>query len=85
MEEGERLVEAIKTDYRKAELAPAERAMLDFAIKLTHEPAAVEEADIARLRAAGWDDVAIHDLVQATALFAYYNRLANGLGVEVES
>ncbi len=37
--------------------------------------------DVERLRQVGFDDVAIHDAVQVVALFAYYNRLAEGLGL----
>jgi uncharacterized peroxidase-related enzyme len=58
--------------------------MLDFAVQLTHTPAAVTEADVARLREHGFTDTAIHDIVQVTALFAYYNRLADGLGIDDE-
>ncbi len=53
-------------------------------IKLTREPSRVKEADIERLRGAGFDDATIHDVVQVTALFNYYNRLADGLGVDLE-
>ncbi len=58
--------------------------MLDFAAKLTRAPASVEPADLDRLRAHGFDDAAIHDIVQVTALFNYYNRLADGLGIDPE-
>jgi uncharacterized peroxidase-related enzyme len=58
--------------------------MLDFAVKLTREPWTMTEADVAGLRGHGFDDVAIHDVVQVTALFNYYTRLADGLGVEPE-
>ena len=71
-------------DYRQAQLAPADRAMLDFAVKLTREPQAMQRADVEALRAAGFDDRAIHDIVQITALFNYYNRIADGLGVDPE-
>jgi alkylhydroperoxidase family enzyme len=40
--------------------------------------------DIATLRAAGFDDVAIHDLVQVIAYFNYINRIADALGTEPE-
>lgn len=75
---------AIKDDYRQARLGAADRAMLDFAIKLTRTPGAMREADVDVLRASGFDDVGIHDIVQATALFNYYNRLADGLGIDPE-
>lgn len=71
-------------DYRGADLAPADRAMLDFAVKLTRTPEAMGRADVEELRRHGLDDAAIHDVVQVTALFAYYNRLADGLGVDLE-
>lgn len=74
----------MKTDYRQADLSPADRAMLDFATKLTREPWKMTEGDVEALRAHGFDDVAIHDIAQVTALFNYYTRLADGLGVEPE-
>ena len=42
------------------------------------------EADVEALRTAGLGDVAIHDVAQAAALFAYYNRIADGLGIAVD-
>jgi len=71
-------------DYRGADLPPADRAMLDFVVKLTRTPEAMSRADVEALRHHGLDDAAIHDVVQVTALFAYYNRLADGLGVDLE-
>ena len=58
--------------------------MLDFAAKLTRAPAAVEDSDLDALRRHGFDDAAILDVVQVVALFSYYNRLADGLGVDPE-
>lgn len=58
--------------------------MLDFAAKLTLAPATVEAGDLAVLRQHGFDDAAIHDVVQVAALFGYYNRLADGLGIDPE-
>ena len=58
--------------------------MLDFAVRLTREPSAMREDDVEALRGVGFDDVAIHDIVQVTALFNYYNRLAEGLGIDPE-
>lgn len=77
-------MEAVATDYTRAPLAPADRAMLDFAVKLTLAPSRVVPADVETLRQAGFDDVAVHDIVQVTALFNYYDRLADGLGIEPE-
>ena len=58
--------------------------MLDFTVKLTLEPGQVEASDLETLRNHGFDDDAISDIVQVTALFGYYNRLADGLGVKRE-
>jgi alkylhydroperoxidase family enzyme len=44
----------------------------------------MREPDVEALREVGFSDVAIHDIVQVTALFNYYNRLADGLGVDPE-
>ena len=58
--------------------------MLDYAVKLTREPWAMVEADVEALRAAGWCDAAILDVNQVTGYYAFVNRLADGLGVELE-
>lgn len=75
----------MRQDYREAPLTPADRAMLDFAVKLARDPRSVTRADIETLRGAGFDDVAIHDIVQITGFFSYYNRLADGLGIDPEA
>ncbi len=85
MTDDEALVEALSDDYRKAALGPADRAMLDFARKLTLTPASVGRADIEVLREAGFDDRAVHDICNVAAYYAYVNRIADGLGVELES
>lgn len=58
--------------------------MLDYAVKLTRTPAALTGTDLDGLRSHGFDDEAIHHIVQVAALFAYYNRLADGLGIDPE-
>ena len=75
----------LKEDYTQAPLSPADRAMLDYVAKLTRTPAAVTAADVQTLREAGFDDRAILDMAQITAYFAFVNRLADGLGVQLES
>jgi len=59
--------------------------VLDFAHKLTLSPSKMSAADVEGLRALGLDDGAIHDVVQVAALFNYYDRLADGLGIDPES
>ena len=58
--------------------------MLDFCVKLTTHPSSMRESDVQALRGRGFDDTAINDIVQTTALFNYYDRLADGLGIEPE-
>ncbi len=75
----------IATDWRAAPLSPADRALCAFAEKLTRAPASMSEADIHALREQGFDDRAIHDAVQVIAYFNYINRVADGLGVDLET
>lgn len=74
------LVEQLLTNYRHAHLDPAERAMLDFAVKVTEESHRCTEEDVEALRRAGWVDENIMDIVEVTAMFNFTNRLANALG-----
>ncbi len=78
------MVEAIKSDYRTAELDDATRAVLDFVVKLTRTPGDMKPSDLDALRQHGLSDLAIHDIVQVTAYFNYINRIADGLGVDLE-
>jgi uncharacterized peroxidase-related enzyme len=78
------LVEAIKADYTSAPISEADRVMLDYVAKLTREPWTVEATDVERLRASGFDDRAILDICQVVGYYAFVNRLADGLGVELE-
>lgn len=59
--------------------------MLDYVVKLTREPWSMVETDVQTLQDAGFSDVGILDIVQVTGYYAYVNRLAGGLGVELES
>jgi uncharacterized peroxidase-related enzyme len=61
-----------------------ETALLDYAETLTLAPAAVRATHIEALRAQGYDDRAIHDACVIVAYFAFVNRIADGLGVQVE-
>jgi uncharacterized peroxidase-related enzyme len=80
----DQLLSALSSDYTTADLSPADQAMLDYAVKLTQTPSLITEADIAALRAVSFDDRAIHDICAITAYFAFVNRIADGLGVELE-
>ena len=78
-------MDALSADPAQAALSARSRALVDFAIKLTRAPHAVVEADLGRARAQGLSDRGVHDLVCVTAYFNYVNRLASGLGVELET
>jgi uncharacterized peroxidase-related enzyme len=78
------LLSALAGDFREAALEPADRAMLEYAVKLTRTPGAMVKEDVEALRAEGYDDRAIHDICAITAYFNFVNRTADGLGVEME-
>lgn len=59
--------------------------MLDFAVKLTRTPGDMNQSDVTALRDHGFDDRAIHDIVQTVAYFNYINRVADGLHVDLEA
>lgn len=79
------LVSQLKEDYTQAPLRASDRTMLDYVAKLTEFPSAVAEADVEALRETGFSDRAILDVAQITAYFAFVTRLADGLGVTLES
>jgi len=70
------LGELMAMNYRAARLSPRERAMLDFAVKLSAEPWLVEEEDRARLRRAGFSDRDIWDIGAVASFFNMSNRMA---------
>lgn len=75
----------IETDYTKAELSSADKQMLDYCAKLTRTPWDMVEGDVIALRNCEFDDRAILDIAQVVAYYAYVNRIADGLGVSLES
>ncbi|MDX1935061.1 MAG: hypothetical protein SFU56_20885 [Capsulimonadales bacterium] len=77
----EELSEAIKTDWRTANLSERERAMLEYVEKLTNAPAKVTPDDLAALRAVGFEDTGILQINLIASWFNYINRVADGLGV----
>lgn len=84
MTKDQTLVDQLKADWRQAALTAADRQMLTYAVKLTLTPWEMEEADVIALRTAGFSDSDILDINQVTGYYAYVNRLADGLGVELE-
>lgn len=78
------LLDALGSDHARADLSEADRAMLDYAVRLTRVPERVEESDVEALRRAGFEDRGIHDICAVVGYYAFVNRLADGLGVELE-
>jgi uncharacterized peroxidase-related enzyme len=78
----EPFAESIKRDYTKVDLPPAERAMLDYAVKLTVAPSSVGEEDVKTLREQGFDDRDILDIVYVICLYNFNDRMADATGIK---
>jgi len=76
------LGEAMVMNYRVAKLDERQRAMLDFAAKVTTDSAAIGESDRDALRAVGFDDRDIFDIANVVGLFNMSNRVASAVGME---
>lgn len=76
--------EAIAADFRTVSFTARERAIVDYSVKLTTTPQEMVEADVTALRDAGLSDAEILDVCQIAAYYNYVNRIADGLGVELE-
>ena len=75
------MVQAIQTDYTKANLNDQDRAMLDYVAQLTRHADRIRSSDLDRLRQVGFEDRAILQINLIASLFNYFNRVADGLGV----
>ena len=73
------LGEVLAINYKIADITPRQRAMLDFAVKLTKDSASIEEPDREALRTAGFDDRDIWDITNVAAFFNMTNRVASGI------
>ena len=71
------LADQVATNYLKADITERQRAMLAFALKVSHDSAHLVEADFAALKAHGFSDEDIWDIGAITALFGLSNRMAN--------
>jgi uncharacterized peroxidase-related enzyme len=78
------LLDAVRADWREADLAPAERALCVFAERLTHHSRDMSEEDIVALRTVGFGDFEIHDAIQVVSYFNYINRVADAIHVDLE-
>ena len=79
------LADAIEQDWTTATLSPKRVVMLEFAVKLTVTPGAMNDADVEALRTAGFSDRDILDIVEVVGYYAYANRIADGLGLKTET
>ncbi len=85
MESGDHsLVRHLKTDPEKALLGAQDRAMIDFALKLTRAPDTVKREDLEFLQQYGFSEENVVDIVLITCVFNFMNRLADGLGVALD-
>ena len=78
-------METIAKDWRLADLSDEDRALCEFAEKLTADPATMSQREVDALRRVGFTDAAIHDASQVISYFNYINRIADALGVELET
>jgi uncharacterized peroxidase-related enzyme len=78
------LVKHLKTNPADAPLGHQDRAMIDFALRLTREPSAVRREDVDSLKEVGFSDEQVIDIVLITCVFNFMDRLADGLGVELD-
>ncbi|MFQ5919708.1 MAG: peroxidase-related enzyme [Thermoplasmata archaeon] len=83
-EKSPEVVDGVQVDYREAALRSEDRAMLDYAAKLTTSPSTMTQGDIEALREAGFGEEAILDINLIASYFNFVNRVVHGLGVELE-
>ena len=79
------VAEQLIFDYRGADLDAVDRALCDYAVKLTLAPGDMGPADVKRMRDTGLDDAQITIATQVIGYFNYINRVADGLGVDDEA
>ncbi len=75
------VADQVATNYRKADISPRQRAMLDFAMKVCTDSDKVEDADFEALHAHGFNDEDIWDITAITAFFGLSNRMASVTGM----
>jgi uncharacterized peroxidase-related enzyme len=79
------LLAAALADLDTAEVDDRMKPVLRYVQKLTRTPSRMTEADAGAVRAAGWDERALHDAVLVCALFNFMNRIVDGLGIRAEN
>jgi len=76
------VADQVAVNYRKADITPRQRAMLDFAMKVCLQSHAIDDADFAALQAHGFDDEDAWDIAAITAFFGLSNRMASFSGMQ---
>ena len=76
------VADQVSINYKKAEISPRQRAMLDFALKVCRDSNAIDDADFAALHAHGFDDEDAWDIAAITAFFGLSNRMASFSGMQ---
>jgi len=76
------VADQVAVNWRKADITPRQRAMLEFAMKVCQRSHEVDESDFAALHAHGFDDEDIWDIAAITAFFGLSNRLASFSGMQ---
>ena len=77
----ETFAQALRRDWRKVDLSPADRAMLEYVEMVTKDPRQVQPDTLDGLRGVGFSDEAILQITMITSWFNYINRMADALGV----
>ena len=75
------IADQVATNHKKADISDRERAMLDFAIKVSRDSRSIDDMDYENLRSHGFSDDDIWDIAAITAFFGMSNRLANFLSM----
>ena len=76
------IADQIAVNYRKADITPRQRAMLDYAMKVSQRAYECDESDVEALKAHGFTEDDIWDIVAVSAFFGMSNRLANALSMK---
>lgn len=82
----DQLSASVENEWQSANgLSAKRKAMLGYSVKLTQSPNAIVEADVVKLRDAGFSDVDVLHIAEVVGYYAYVNRIADGLGVALEA
>ncbi len=79
------MLAAVEVNWRTSSIDERRKVMLTYVEKLTIRPQDVTTGDVDALRTEGFTDRDIHDICEVAAYYAYVNRIADGLGVQLET